>query len=102
MKYLLILCMFVFVGVLIYRRVRPYIKLARHIFGIVHHVQSSPLKQDAERVREVGQTNRKLVRCAGCGVWLPASRALALRSFSTVSYCSTTCVERATKGVQKG
>ena len=98
MKYLLILCMFIFVGALIYRRIRPYIKIAHHMFGILRDVQSTQFKQNAERANEASQTSEKLVRCAGCGVWLPPSRALVLRRFSTLSYCSTTCVERATKG----
>lgn len=98
MKYLLILCVFMFVGALVYRRVRPYVRIARHMFGIVRDAQSTQLKQNAERAREISQTSGKLVRCAGCGVWLPTSRALVLRRSSPLSYCSTVCVERAAEG----
>lgn len=99
MKYLLILAIFIVVGALIYRRAKPYIKIARHVFGLVSDAQSTHLKQDAGSAREVKQTGGKLVRCAGCGVWLPTSRALVLRHSAALSYCSTVCVERSTKGV---
>ena len=35
----------------------------------------------------------KLLRCASCGAWSPASRAVTLRD--GVSYCSHACLEKA-------
>lgn len=89
-------------SILIYRRIKPYVKIARQVFGIMHDAQSVRLKQNAEPIREVSQASGKLVRCVGCGVWLPTSRALMLRRSPALSYCSTACVERTTEGVRKG
>jgi len=35
----------------------------------------------------------KLVRCAGCGTWIPENRSLNLKSGLAI-YCSPECLER--------
>jgi hypothetical protein len=43
--------------------------------------------------------NERLVRCAACGTWMPASRAVRLHAGAT--YCSHSCLERAADSTQK-
>ena len=97
MKYVFILALFAAVAFLIYWRLRPYIRGLRRFLGVLRDVrrmregvppggiprQSSPKKA----------SNEKLLRCAACGTWMPASRAVSLRGGAT--YCSHTCLERA-------
>jgi hypothetical protein len=102
LKYVFLLGLLALVGGLIYWRLRPYIQLARRIFGAVRDVRRmSPQRESAEglprggsRGREGGRTAEKLVRCAACGTWLPASRAITLRTHRNSHYCSHACLER--------
>lgn len=98
MKYFLLLALFVFVALLVYWRLRPYIHLARRAFGFVRDARRLT-RQDlpGPAPRRANASGERLVRCSSCGTWLPSSRALAVRSSSEV-YCSTDCVERAGRG----
>jgi len=97
LKYLFVLGLFAAVAFLVYWRLRPYIRGLRRFLGVLREVkrvregatpggpppQSSPKKA----------ANEKLRRCAACGTWMPASRAVTLRGGAT--YCSHACLERA-------
>ncbi|HEX7316684.1 MAG TPA: hypothetical protein VF297_22470 [Pyrinomonadaceae bacterium] len=104
MKYLIVLALFAAVAFLVYWRLRPYIRGVRRFLGMVREVnrmrapgahpggfpqQSSPKKA----------ANEKLLRCAACGTWMPASRAVSLRGGA--SYCSHACLERAADAPQR-
>jgi len=102
LKYLIILGLLVLVGGLIYWRIRPYIIVVRRVLGVLRGAQTAGLRDEAadfsRRPTEAhtgsrGMSGEKLTRCAACGTWLPASRALALRH-SAASYCSPACLER--------
>ena len=98
MNYLLLLALLVFVGLLLYWRLRPYINIARRAFGFVRDVRRLSRQDPPGPVpRRAAAPGERLVRCSSCGTWLPASRALAVRSSAEV-YCSTECVERAARG----
>lgn len=96
MKYLLILALFAAVAFLIYWRLRPYIRGVRRFLGVIRDVRSMsggvppgvPRQESGNRA-----ANEKLLRCAACGTWMPASRAVSLRGGAT--YCSHACLERA-------
>ncbi|MGH9902376.1 MAG: hypothetical protein ACRD68_11275 [Pyrinomonadaceae bacterium] len=97
MKYLLIIGLLLAAGTFLYWRLRPYIAVARRVLGVfrdARRVSASEGSFDLPR-RKVNAPNEKLVRCAACGTWTPASRALALRA-SSEYYCSHQCLERAT------
>ncbi len=98
MKYLVVLALFAAVAFLLYWRLRPYIRGLRRFLGVLREVkrmregvppggfpqqQTSPKKGAGEKLR----------RCAACGTWMPASRAVSLRGGAT--YCSHACLERA-------
>ncbi|HYE14372.1 MAG TPA: hypothetical protein VD968_08035 [Pyrinomonadaceae bacterium] len=103
MKYLLVLGLLALVVGLIYWRLRPYIQMVRRFLGAV---------REANRVREAARgdlprqpTRRashadRLVRCASCGTWLPASRAVRLGSANT-TFCSHACLERSADAPRK-
>jgi hypothetical protein len=98
-KYFLVLAVLALVALLIYRRLRPYIHVARRALGFVRDVRRLS-RQDAPGTttrRAAAAPGERLVRCSSCGTWLPASRALAARS-STEAYCSVDCVGRAAGG----
>jgi hypothetical protein len=93
-KYFLLLALLAFVALLVYWRLRPYIHLARRAFGFVRDVRRiSQQDMPGPAPRRATASGERLVRCASCGTWLPASRALAVRSSSEV-YCSTDCAGR--------
>ncbi len=102
MKYLFVLILFALVLFLFYWRLRPYIRGLRRMLGVGREVNrvraaaASATQSDLpgrERPQPTTPRNEKLVRCAACGTWMPASRAVSLRSGAT--YCSHACLERA-------
>ena len=97
MKYAVILVLLAAAVGLLYWRLRPYIKMARRFLVVVRDVrrvsESGPVADVPQR-ESVRASNEMLVRCAACGTWLPASRAVRLRS-SQSPYCSHACLERA-------
>ena len=102
MKYLLVLAFLALAAFLVYWRLRPYIRAARRFLGVVremNRVRTSAADSDFPRrpKRETAAAER-LARCAACGTWMPASRAVSLRAGST--YCSHACLERAADSPQ--
>lgn len=96
MKYLVVLLLFAAVAFLVYWRLRPYIRGLRRILGALREVRR--MREGAapgfpQQTSPKKAANEKLQRCAACGTWMPASRAVSLRGGAT--YCSHTCLERA-------
>jgi hypothetical protein len=90
MKYLIIAALVSIVFVLVYTRVRPYLKLIQKI------VQSLNVATDinaSTAVQQKTSSRNKLVRCDGCGTWIPAERALSVSS-GLATYCSPECFNR--------
>lgn len=92
MKLLFVLALFAVLALLLYRRLRPYINAARRVLGFVREARLNVEGAPATSPRSAGAASESLVRCANCDTWLPASRALTLRSSASV-YCSTACLE---------
>jgi hypothetical protein len=90
MKYLIIAALVSIVFVLVYTRVRPYLKLIQKIvqsLNVVTDINTSTAVQPKVPSRN------KLVRCDGCGTWIPAERALSMNS-GLATYCSPECLNR--------
>ena len=104
MKYLLALALLAFVALLVYWRLRPYIRAARRFLGVIREVNrvraAAAAQSDIPR-RPVYENapGERLVRCAACGTWTAASRAVSLRAGAT--YCSHACLERAADAPNK-
>jgi hypothetical protein len=103
-KYLFIFALFALVAFLIYWRLRPYIQGVRRFLGVVRDMRrmNTGARSDvpsSQRQRK-SASNEKLARCAACGTWMPASRAVTLRS-TGATYCSHTCLERSADTPQR-
>lgn len=95
MKYLFIALILGAFCALIYWRLRPYINFARRVLGVVRKTRSMSVGQQTpdEMSRKRTGGDERLVRCASCGTWFPAARALTLRATSS-NFCSHACMER--------
>ena len=90
MKYLVIGVLVSIIFVLVYARVRPYLKLIQKI------VQSLNVVTDINTSITSSQktpSRNQLVRCDRCGAFIPAERALSLNS-GLANFCSTECMEK--------
>jgi hypothetical protein len=75
-------------------RMRPYIKMAQRVLGIMKDARQVNTHDAAAPLRSSDKDGQRLVRCASCDTWIPASRAVRLRS-QAAAYCSHECLERA-------
>jgi hypothetical protein len=85
MKYLIIAALLSIIFVLVYSRIRPYLKLIQQL---TNSLNGPPQEKTPSR--------NKLVRCDRCGTWVPADRAMKLNS-GLATYCSAECVANRTK-----
>lgn len=96
MKYLVIALILGALCTVIYLRLRPYINVARRVLGVVREARTMSAGQGtagaAVRPKKTAGDER-LVRCASCGTWTPASSAVTLRATSS-NFCSHACMER--------
>ncbi len=97
MKYLFVLALFAAVAFILYWRLRPYIRGLRRFLGVVREMrrvsEGAPSGIPQRQATPKKTSGEKLLRCAACGTWMPASRAVSLRHGA--SYCSHACLERA-------
>ena len=90
MKYLIIGALLSVIFVLVYFRVRPYLKLIQKVvesFKVVGEVRSTTASSQKT------PSKNKLVRCGSCGTWIPAERALNLSS-GLATFCSSECMTK--------
>jgi len=85
MKYLVIAVLVSIIFVLVYSRIRPYLKL---IEQLTNSLNAPPQEKTPSR--------NKLVRCDRCGTWIPADRSMKLNS-GMATYCSAECMANKTK-----
>ena len=89
MKYLIIAALVSIIFVLVYSRVRPYLKLIQKIASSLNAAVDVTTTTPAQRPKT--PSKNKLVRCASCGTWIPAERALNLNSGLAI-FCSAECM----------
>jgi zinc-finger of the FCS-type, C2-C2 len=78
---------------IVYSRLRPYLQLIRKVLSFL--IGPGGVNSPASPAKKQGNADaaHKLVRCVSCGTWIPADRAITMRSgFST--YCSRECLEK--------
>jgi hypothetical protein len=97
LKYLIIAALVSGAFVIIYSRVRPYLKLMRKMVDTLNSVADNPVTT-ASTQRTASKN--KLVRCDSCGTWIPAERALHLGS-GLASFCSPECVTKSSQPKQQ-
>lgn len=93
MKLLIIFGILAVIFLLVYLRLRPFIRMARQMFGVARDVRGA-MRQEPAKSSARNSAADKLLRCDSCATWIPASRAVRLRS-SNASYCSHACLENA-------
>ena len=80
MKYVIIAALVSIIFLLVYSRIRPYLKLMQEL---TNSLNAPPEQKTPSR--------NKLVRCDRCGTWIPADRAMKLGS-GLATYCSAECM----------
>jgi hypothetical protein len=99
LKLLIVLGIFAVITLLIYLRLRPYIRMARQMFGVARGVRRG-VRDDGTPSTRNSKAGDRLVRCDACATWIPASRSLKLRS-SSAAYCSHACLESKAEGSKR-
>lgn len=99
MKLLIVFGILAVIFLLIYLRLRPFIKMARQMFGVARDVRGA-MRQEPAASSARSSMGDKLVRCDSCATWIPSSRAVRLRSASA-SYCSHACLESSAEGSKR-
>jgi hypothetical protein len=89
-KFLIIAGLLSIIFVLVYSRVRPYLKL---IQKVVNSLNVTTDINASTASRQKSPSKNKLVRCESCGTWIPAERALNLNS-GLATFCSPECMAK--------
>ena len=100
MKILVIAALFSLLLLLLYSLIYPYILVLKKIFGVAKTLTDSPARPGGTSSSATSKADGKLVRCVGCGTWIPASRAIGNRAGSSV-YCSRECIEKASNSKER-
>jgi len=99
LKILVIVALFSLLLLLLYSRIYPYILILKKIFGVAKTMTDSA-NPGATATGATAKSDGKLVRCVGCGTWIPAGRAIGNKTGSSV-YCSRECVEKTSNGKER-
>ena len=94
MKVLVIAVLLALLLLLLYPRIYPYIQIIKKILGgVARTLNDSPTATGRASQAGAGKSVGKLVRCVGCGTWIPNERAIGTRGGGMV-YCSPECIEK--------
>ena len=85
-KILLVVIILLLLALVMYRVLRPVIRIARQFLKTIRHIQSITTPVQPKNAAE------KLVKCETCEIWVPESRTL---SRGSLTYCSRDCLKRA-------
>src|SRR4030095_3912963 len=99
LKYLVIGALFALLLLLVYSKLYPYLQILKKILGTAKSMADAPLNP-TEEGSSTNKGARKLVKCVGCGTWVPAERAIGAGGKQLV-YCSRECIERAANGSER-
>lgn len=88
-KVLVIAALLALLLLLVYSKLYPYFQLLKKILGVAKSV----IEPQPGSRRNVAKGESKLVRCIGCGTWIPAERAIGA-AMGTSIYCSSKCLEK--------
>ena len=97
-KYLVIAALLALLLLLVYSRLYPYIQAIKKIFGVAKSIVT-PQPNSGDFGHPSTRGDKKLVRCVGCGTWVPADRIIG--GFRSSAYCSRECIERTSNGKER-
>jgi hypothetical protein len=92
LKFLVIAALFALLLLLLYSRIYPYLQFVKKILGVAKTMGPSNNPDDTAS-RAAGKTDGQLVRCVGCGTWIPVERAIGNKAGMSF-YCSRDCIEK--------
>jgi len=92
LKFLVIVALFALLLLLLYSRVYPYLQALKKILTAAR-TMTDPGSASNSANSKVGRTDSRLVRCVGCGTWVPAERSIGTGTGGSV-YCSRECLEK--------
>jgi hypothetical protein len=98
LKYLVIAALLALLLLLVYSKLYPYVQMLKKILGAAKSVVDAPVSR-SNKAKAATKGGRKLVRCVGCGTWVPAERAIGAGGQSV--YCSRECIEGASSGTNR-
>ena len=93
LKYLVIAALVSLLFILVYSRLRPYLQLFRKVVTFLNESSGDRNVDAAGKPSVTAKGKRELIRCEGCGTWIPADRALKLSS-GLATFCSRACLEK--------
>ena len=88
MKVLFVIGLVALLFLLLYRRLRPYLKIVQNFLNSIRQFQQISASQAGRRRPD--QQSEKLVHCETCGIWIPIGRAISSGS-SRAFFCSAEC-----------
>ncbi|PYS80286.1 MAG: hypothetical protein DMF70_11300 [Acidobacteria bacterium] len=88
LKVLLVIGLVALLFLLLYRRLRPYLRIVRNFLNSIRQFQQINASQTGRQKPE--QQSEKLVQCEACGTWVPIGRALSSGSTGPF-FCSADC-----------
>jgi hypothetical protein len=93
LKFLVIAALFALFLLLVYSKIYPYIRTLKKILGTARTIVD--VSPDASRASasSTKKSDQRLVRCVGCGTWIPADRAIGSKVGASI-YCSRECLEK--------
>jgi hypothetical protein len=100
LKYLVIATLIALLLLLVYSKLYPYLQILKKILSAAKTIADTPLNRSEQTGQAAAKGGRKLVRCVGCGTWVPAERAIASGGGQSV-YCSRECIESASDGNER-
>ena len=100
MKVLVIAALLSLLLLLLYSRIYPYLLVLKKLFGAAKTITTSPGSLSRTSTGSTAKSDGKLVRCVGCGTWVPAGRALGSKAGLSV-YCSRECIEKTSNGKER-
>jgi hypothetical protein len=89
LKVLVVIGLVVLLFVLLYRRLRPHLRVLGEFIKTVRRLQQMGTS-DAPRENQ-NRKGEKLVHCETCGTWIPVGRALREGSAGSF-FCSKDCL----------
>ena len=88
MKYVVIAVLVSIIFVLVYSRIRPYLKLIQKVAQSLNATADIGVSTASQQKTP---SRNKLVRCERCGTWIPAERAMRVGG-GLATFCSAECM----------
>jgi hypothetical protein len=101
LKALIIAALLTLLLLLLYSRIYPYVQIIKKLFGgVARTLNDPPTMSGGTSQSAAGKSVGKLVRCVGCGTWIPTERAIGTGG-GRPPYCSRECIEKSAASAER-